>query len=219
MKNVLITGATGLVGGNVLQACLQNEEVGNVVSLLRRPSGITHKKLTEVIVKDFTDYTDLEGNFKDIDIAFFCLAVYAGKVSKEKYREITVDYSESFTSVLKRQSPDATFCLFSAAGADSKEESKMMFARDKGAAENTVLRLQFPQTYIFRPGYIYPVVKRKEPSVTYRIVRRLYPLLKAIYPDGVVTSVHLGKAIFTIGLQGGDQTIFENKEIRKIVTV
>ena len=181
MKNVLITGATGLVGGNVLQACLQSEEIGNVVSLLRRPSGIKHEKLREIIVDDFGEFTGKEDHFKNIDITYYCLAVYAGKVSKEK--------------------------------------SKMMFARDKGAAENAVLRLQFPQTHIFRPGYIYPVVKRKEPNFTYRVVRLLYPLLRLVYPNGVVTSVHFGRAIFTVGLRGGNQTIYENKEIRKIKTL
>ena len=48
------------------------------------------------------------------------------------------------------------------------------------------------------------------------ITRRLYPLLKAIYPKGVVTSEQLAKVMLTIGLHGGKQKIYENPEIRKV---
>ena len=217
-KHVLITGATGMVGGEALKACLEKEAVGRVTSLVRRHSGISHKKLTEVIVKDFLDYSDLEGHFKNVDLVLYCLAVYQGQVSKDEYRTITVDYVDLFAKTLKTHSPEAVFCLFSAAGAVSSEKSRMQFARDKGAAENRVFASGFPRAHAFRPAYIYPVEKRKEPSLIYGLTRRLYPVLKAIYANGVVTSRHLAEAMLTIGLKGGDQRIYENPEIRKIKT-
>ena len=205
-----------MVGSSVLKACLESEKIGSVISLLRRPSGITHPKLKEVIIENFLDYSGQEELFEHIDIAHFCLAVYAGKVSKAEYRIITVDFARAFAEMLKSQSPDATFSLFGAAGADSSEKSRMMFARDKGAAENAILEQGFPAAYIFRPGYIYPVHKRKEPSLVYRFSRRLYPLLKVLIPNGVVTSKHLGRAMVKTGLYGGDRVIFENRDIRSI---
>ena len=117
---------------------------------------------------------------------------------------------------LKARSPQAVFCLFSAAGAVTSEKSRMQFARDKGAAENRVFALGFPRAHAFRPGYIYPVEKRREPSLAYRITRRLYPVLKAIWANGVVTSRHLAGAMLSVGLKGSDQRIYENPEIRKI---
>jgi uncharacterized protein YbjT (DUF2867 family) len=202
-----------MVGSNVLKACLESDEIGRLISFLRRPSGMEHPKLKEIVIDDFLDYSANEDLFKNVDIAFFCLAVYAGKVSKAEYRKITVDYTRAFASTLKEQSPEASFCLFGAAGADSSEKSRMQFARDKGAAENVVRELGFPSTYIFRPGYIYPVEKRKEPSIMYGLSRRMYPLLKAIYPNGVITSEQLGRAMFKTGLNGGDQIIYENRDI------
>ena len=50
---VLITGATGMIGNLVLQHCLESDAVDSVVSLLRRPSGIQHQKLEEIIIDDF----------------------------------------------------------------------------------------------------------------------------------------------------------------------
>lgn len=76
--------------------------------------------------------------------------------------------------------------------------------------------MEFPGTYIFRPGYIYPVTPRKEPNAAYKITRAIYPLLKRIYPGGVITSVDLANAIFKTGLEGGEKIIFENKDIKRI---
>jgi len=214
--HVLLTGATGLVGSNVLNACLESPEIRQITSLLRRPSGVQHQKLDEVLISDFMDYSGKESLFRNVDLACYCLAVYAGNVSREDYRKITVEYTDVFASALKTHSPGATFCLFSAAGADPTGKSSMRFARVKGAAENVVTAQGFPETYIFRPGYIYPVVKRKEHGFAYRITRALYPVLKALYPAGVVTSVQLGKAIVHKGIHGGDRVVYENRAIRKI---
>jgi hypothetical protein len=51
----------------------------------------------------------------------------------------------------------------------------MAFARYKGEAEKTLLSAGFPRIYIFRPACIYPVEPRKEPNLSYRLLRELYP--------------------------------------------
>ena len=91
-----------------------------------------------------------------------------------------------------------------------------MFAKDKGIAENFLISQKFAQTYIFRPAYIYPSTPRKEPNMSYRIMRALYPLFKTIYPNGVITSDDLAKAMFITGLNGGNKIIFENRDIRQL---
>jgi len=205
-----------MVGGEVLKACLEHDEIDKITSLVRRPSGIEHLKLKEILVEDFCDVSELKDYFRDVDVAIYCLAAYQGQMSAEEYRRITVDYTKVFATALMQRSPDAVFCLFSAAGADSKEKSKMQFARDKGAAENYVFAKGFSRAHAFRPAYIYPVVKREEPSKLYKLVRILYPLLRLIYPRGVVRSEHLAKAMLEVGLHGGEKLIYENKDIRKI---
>lgn len=216
MKKVIITGSTGMVGGLVLKECLQNQEISQIVSITRRTSGIKDEKLNEVIINDFTNYSGLEELFQNIDVAYFCIGVYTGTVSREEFSAITIDYTKSFANSLKKQSPNATFCFLSGAGADRKEKSKMMFAKDKGIAENYLLAQEFPKTHIFRPGYIYPVVPRKEPNFSYVISRKLYPVLKALMPKNVITSEQLAKAIFNTGLFGGEKDTYENKEILRL---
>jgi len=213
LKNVIITGSNGMIGNLVLHDCLNRDDVKQVTSLSRKPLGIVHPKLKEVIHNDFMDYSNIEDTLKNQDLCFFCIGVYTGKVSKEEFKKITVDVTKIFATVLKRNSPNADFCFLSGQGADQAEKSKVMFAREKGIAENILLGLHFPHTYIFRPGYIYPVTPRKEPHFGYTFMRIIYPLVKP-FPNASVTSIQLATKMVEIGLNGGNKIVYENKDIR-----
>lgn len=212
----MIAGATGMTGGLILNACLDSPEVGKVTSIVRRSTGISNDKLTEVIHHDFNDFTSIASCFENQDVAYYCVGVYTGSVNRDMFRVITVDYTEAFAKTLKRRSPRATFCFLSGMGADRSERSRMVFAKDKGVAENRLDEMQFHQLYIFRPAYIYPATPRKEPNITYRIMRFLYPLFKRVYANGVITSTDLSKAMFVVGLKGEENTVLENKDIKKV---
>ncbi|MBA2562738.1 MAG: NAD(P)H-binding protein [Chitinophagaceae bacterium] len=214
MKNIIIAGSSGMIGNLILQNCLKRDDVRKVTSITRRKSGIDHVKLVEVIHTDFLNYRAINEYFKSQDVCFYCIGVYTGQVPRDEFYKITVDYTRAFAQTLKENSPSATFCFLSGQGADQSEKSLFMFARDKGIAENLLLSLRFAHTYIFRPGYIYPVTPRKEPNLTYRIMRRLYPVLNKIYHNGVISSEELAHAMVNIAIGGGSKTIYENKEIR-----
>jgi uncharacterized protein YbjT (DUF2867 family) len=214
LKNVIITGSSGMIGGLVLAGCLNRPDVGRVTTIVRKPSGIRHDKLVEVIHQDFLDYSDIEEKYlSGQDVCFFCIGVYTGQVPADEFRHITVDYTRAFAEALKRASPDATFCFLSGQGADPAEKSRILFAREKGIAENILLRLGFPRTYIFRPGYIYPVTPRREPNLMYRILRALYKPMSALFPHIGVPSAKLAGKMVEVGLQGGDRTIYEHRDI------
>ena len=55
-----------------------------------------------------------------------------------------------------------------------------MFAKDKGIAENKLFEIYGNQFHSARPGYIYPVIKRKEPNLSYTFFRVLYPVIKLL---------------------------------------
>ena len=52
-------------------------------------------------------------------------------------------------------------------------------------------------------------------NMSYRIMRTLYPVLKLIYPNGIVTSEGLARTIYKCGLHGGPLKILENRDIRE----
>jgi dTDP-4-dehydrorhamnose reductase len=51
---IIITGATGMVGEGILLECLQLPQVTEILSVSRKPCGITHPKLKEYIVSRFS---------------------------------------------------------------------------------------------------------------------------------------------------------------------
>ncbi len=208
----IITGATGMIGNLVLRHCLENLEITEVISISRRNCGISNAKLREIIHKDFLSFDSIASEFENIDIAYFCLGAYTGAVSDEVFKKITYSFVVSFSEMLKSKSPNATFCLLSGAGADQTEKSRVAFAKYKGMAENYLLKT-FEKTYLLRPGYIYPVEKRKEPNLMYSVSRALYPLLKLAGKKYSIKSTELAEAIFKIGISGADKSILENNEI------
>lgn len=215
MKKILIAGSSGMIGNLVLKTCLANREIGHITLINRKPSGLQDPKVTEIIHSDFLDFESVREAFSNQDICFYCVGIYTGQAPAEEFNKITIDYTKAFGKMLKEQSPQATFCFLSGAGADSSEKSKVLFAKAKGIAENFLLNIKFPQTYIFRPGYIYPVEPRKEPNLLYRIFRLLYKPISLVYPNIGLTSLQLAQKMVTVGLFGNNKPILENNDIRK----
>ncbi|MCP4441942.1 MAG: hypothetical protein GY810_23790 [Aureispira sp.] len=213
MKKVLIVGATGVVGNLVLKYCLASTDIDEVRVLGRKSVNNQSPKIKEVLTDNFKDYTPHHLLFENIDAAFFCIGVYTGQVPKDQFKEITVDYAIKFAETVKQYSPKATFCLLSGAGADRRERSRVAFAKFKGMAENQISALDFDRFYTFRPGYIYPVTPRKEPNITYKISRFLYPLIKLFGKNMSIKSTELAKGMFNVGLNGAKQEILENRAI------
>ena len=217
MKKVVITGATGMIGGLVLDHCLKSDAISEVVSLVRKPTQRVHPKLKESVLTDFFNYDAIAQDLENVDIVYYCLGVYTGAVAPELFQQITVAYPYALAQALHKHSPKLRFCLLSGQGADRTEKSKMMFARDKGKIENLLANIGFDSFISFRPAYIYPVTPRKEPNLMYRISRRLYPFLKLLGENVSIRSTDLANVMFQVGLQGCSQEVLENKEMLKLL--
>jgi len=216
---VLITGSTGMIGKIILDLCIQSDKVSEVVTIVRKSSNDqADNKCKELIINDFTTYDDRSELFQDVDVAFFCIGVYTGQVSDEEFKKIMVDYAVNFAKLLKKQSPNARYCLLSGAGADRTEKRRAAFGRYKGMAENQIAATGI-EFYTFRPGYIYPVEKRKEPNMMYSVMRSLYPLVKLFGKNASIKSTELAEAMFLVGIKGGNQEIYENRDMLKLLGV
>jgi uncharacterized protein YbjT (DUF2867 family) len=219
-KRLVIVGATGMVGGYALRYALDHPAVESVTAIVRKKLDISHPKLREVVHRDFADCSALAETLSAQDAAIFCLGAYTGAVSDAELRTVTVDYPIEFARVLHASSPGAAFSFLSGSGADPTERSRMPFARYKGKAENALLAAGFPHVYIFRPAYIYPVDPRKEPNFTYRLLRRIYPVFRVLFPNQVIRADDLARAMVAAvvdetGQRGGP--VFENRDIRAMV--
>ena len=216
-KTVLLTGATGMVGGQVLDILLASPAVGNVISIGRRKTAIQHEKLHEIVHADFRDFTAVSSELVGVDVCFYCLGVYQGQVSKETYFEITCDYQQALTDALARVSPQATFVLFGASGADPSEQSRTLFALAKGRAENLLHEAGFPRRYIFRPGYIHPTGARRPTGLSYRLLLPIAGTLLKYFPGLALTDRDLARAMVSVGIEAAqDSAVFSNRMIKKI---
>ncbi len=217
MKNILLTGASGMIGGLILRDCLERPEVARVTSLVRKASGIVHPKLKEVVVRDFHDTAAYADALKDQHVGFYCIGVYSGALPAAEFRKVMTDQPVAFARALHGSSPGASFMLLSGGGADRTERSSMMFARDRGAAERIISELGFQRFHAFRPGYIYPVEKRTEPNRSYRVFRILWkPLLSWMTPGMGLTSHQLAQAMVKVGLGQEAPEILSNNAIKRL---
>ncbi len=195
-KHLLIVGATGMVGGYALRYGLDHPAVGSVTSIGRRKLGISHPKLKEVLHQNFADCSALAGELSGQDAAVFCLGTYTGAVSDAELRTITVDYTIEFARVLRSSSPGAAFSFLSGNGV--------------------------PRVYIFRPAYIYPVEPRKEPTFSYRLLRAIYPVFRALFPNQVVRADDLARAMVDVAVRGTEKRqslVLENRDIRAMLKI
>jgi uncharacterized protein YbjT (DUF2867 family) len=218
-KRLVVVGATGMVGGDALRYALDHPAVGCVTAIGRKPTGLTHPKLNEVLHQDFADCSALAGALADQDSAVFCLGTYTGAVSDAELRRITVDYTIEFARVLRASSPSATFAFLSGNGADPTGRSRMAFARYKGEAETELAAAGFLRVYIFRPAYIYPVQPRREPNVSYRLLRAIYPAFRVLFPNQVIRADDLARTMVDAAVRGtgeGRKLVLENRDIRHL---
>jgi len=122
-KRVVIVGATGMVGGHALRYALDDAAVERVTTIGRRPIGLSHPKLNEVLHDDFADCSALAGSLSQQDAAVFCLGAYTGAVSDAELRRVTVDYTIEFARVLRGSSPAAAFSFLSGNGGIRLDEA------------------------------------------------------------------------------------------------
>ena len=209
-----------MVGGYALRYALADPEVAAVTVVGRRKLGPSHPKLKEVLHPDFADCSALAAPLTAQDAAVFCLGTYTGAVTEAELRTITVDYTVEFARVLRGGSPNAAFSFLSGNGADPTGRSRLPYARFKGEAEKALLAAGFPHVYIFRPAYIYPVEPRKEPNLSYRLLRGIYPAFRVLFPNQVIRADDLARVMIDAAVQGAPlhpEPVFENRDIRAMV--
>src|SRR3954469_25862560 len=106
--NVLILGASGMVGKGVLRECLLDDGVKRVVTLGRTPTGQSHPKLREIVHRDLLNLAPIEDQLRGMDGCFFCLGASATGLNEAEYTRINYDITLAVAETLARIDPDLT---------------------------------------------------------------------------------------------------------------
>jgi uncharacterized protein YbjT (DUF2867 family) len=209
----IITGVTGMVGEGVLHEALLHPDVEKVLVINRRPCGIIHPKLIEILQTDFFNLSPIADHMTGYNACFFCLGVSSVGMNEEKYYSLTYTLTMHMAEILSKQNPEMTFCYISGAGTDSTEKGRLNWARVKGKTENELMKLPFKKVFAFRPGFIQPTKGLKNVHRYYGVLGVLFPVFRFLMPKYVSTLKELGLAMINSVLSGYDKSVIEVKDI------
>jgi uncharacterized protein YbjT (DUF2867 family) len=218
--NVLIFGATGMVGQGVLRECLLDPEVTGVTAIGRSASGVRDPKLRDLVHADLWNYSSIEKQLSGFDACFFCLGVSSAGMKEADYERVTYGIAVAAAETLSRLNPRMTFVYVSGAGTDSSEKGSTMWARAKGKTENAILRLPFKGAYMFRPGAIQPLHGIRSRTTLYRLMytltKPLWPILRWAFPARILTTEQIGRAMLKVAGSGAPKRILESPDINAL---
>lgn len=215
---VLVTGSTGMVGEGVLQVCLQHPDVEKVVVLNRRSVGFIHPKMTEILLPDFHQLKSVELQLKGLDACYHCMGISSLGTDEATYRDITYTLSILLGETFSRLNPGSVFCYLSGAGTDATETAKMSWARLKGRTENELSQMPFKAMYRYRPGFIKPLPGAAHVQSFYKYVDWMFPIGKALFPDGFSTIEEIGRSMIQVTLEDEKVKTLAGKDIRRVAS-
>jgi uncharacterized protein YbjT (DUF2867 family) len=173
-RTLLLLGATGLVGGEVLRLALDDSRVSRIVAPTRRPLAPAQRLENPVV--DFEELPT-DAPWWTVDAVICALgATIRAAGSQEAYRRIDRDYVVTIARLARTRGAGA-FALTSAIGAGAR--SRIFYNRVKGEVEAGVEACGFPSLTIVRPGFIGGRRRESRPleRAAVATVRVLGPLL------------------------------------------
>ena len=201
-----------MVGEGVLLECLENPAVEQILVINRKPGGVSHPKLQEIVHADFFNLTPIEPQLQGYNACFFCLGVSSIGMSQEDYKRTTYDLTLNVGQVLARLNPELTFCYVTGKSTDSSEQGSAAWARVKGATENALMRL-FKKSFMFRPAMMKATPGQKNVKSYYKYFAWVYPIGRSLYPAGFCTLQEVGQAMINVVAKGYPKQILEVQDI------
>ncbi|MCW3122853.1 MAG: hypothetical protein JWQ38_2345 [Flavipsychrobacter sp.] len=150
MRIANVIGATGLVGGKLVNQLLHDTRFEKVRVFVRRSTGINNSKLEEHIV-DF-DAPDKWKKLVTGDVLYSAMGTTL-KAAGSKDAQYKIDYTYQYQAAkIAAANNVKEYVLISAAG--SSPDSKIFYSKIKGELEQAIQKLPFETIHIIRPGML-----------------------------------------------------------------
>lgn len=213
---LILLGATGMVGAGVLREALADPGVEAVLSVGRRPCGVEHPKLRELLLPDLFDFAAVEPRLAGWDACLWAVGVSSVGLDEAAYAKVTEELTLLWARALLRLNPGLSFCYCSAMGADGRS----MWARVRRRVEGALKAMPFRHAGCVRPGFIRPGPGIRSSVRLYQafivLLRPLFPLLVKGLPRHVTTSERLGRAMLRVVEGRADRFILESADINRV---
>ena len=150
MKTALLFGSSGLIGSNLLENLINNNNYDKIKIFVRGLPSINNSKV-EVIKTDFLDLETLKENLIGDD-CFFCIGTtHKDTPDKNEYRRIEYDLPVHLAKIAKLNSIN-NFIYVSSIGANPKASST--YLKNKGQAEEELKKIGFSNLSIIQPSFL-----------------------------------------------------------------
>ncbi|MEY4295130.1 MAG: hypothetical protein RLY82_818 [Pseudomonadota bacterium] len=219
---VLIFGASGLIGRGVLRECLLDSDVTEVKlvgrSTIDPAFHIPTTKLSELVMRDMFDYSNVDHELTGFDACFICLGIAAKDMANEaQYERITYTLTMAAAEVLARINPQITITYVSGAGTDGTGQSKSLWVRVKGKTEQALLALPIKQAVMFRPLAVQAMNGEVAKNGLYRFAFALatpvLSLARKLMPKYIATTEQMGRAMLSVAKHGSKKSVLESADI------
>ncbi len=214
-RTALVAGASGLVGSQVLRLLLEDPAYSRVTLLARRELPLSHKKLEQRIAS--FDRLAQIADFPRVHDVFCCLGTTMKQAgSPDAFRKVDFTYVVELARVAVRHRA-SQFLVVTAVGADP--QSRILYSRVKGDAEEALRRLQFESIQIFRPSLV--VGARAQSRLAERVARLLgllvgWALVGPLSRYRPIKAEALARAMVRVARDAPRGThVYESKEIRR----
>ena len=153
-KKILLAGASGLVGSNLLQVLEKNKS--KLILLSRKR--LENQMSVEQIITNFDDIKEI--NYQEtIDEVYIAIGkklsllelIYIKKENQRSFQKVDFDYIKSIAEFALSKGAKS-IALISAVGANSN--SKNLYLNVKGKVEEEILSLGFEKVVIARPSHL-----------------------------------------------------------------
>ena len=166
-KNILVVGASGLVGSNILEH-LENGDSKITLLLRRRLEDKAHLKQ---IITEFNNIDNLD-EIQAVDEVYIAIGkklslfelLYLNKSKRKEFELVDFDYIRNIALFAKKLGAKS-LGLISAVGAN--EKSRNIYLSVKGKIEKEIISMGFEKIVIAQPGHL--LGKRQEEDTKFLI--------------------------------------------------
>lgn len=209
MKRVLLAGASGMVGREVLRQALADPRIGQVVAPARRPLA-ADAKLRNPLVE--FDNLPADAPWWKVDAVICTLGTTIREAgSQAAFRKVDHDYPLAVARHALAHGA-STFVLTSANGANA--DSRIFYSRTKGELERDLRTLGYRSLCLVRPGLLGGERDRRRPieHAGMQLLGAIGPLLPRRYR--VVPAEEVAATLLRLALQAEPGVrIVESEEI------
>lgn len=215
MKKVVLFGATGLVGNELLELLLGDEHVKEIKTISRRPLPYKNTKLIQVI-NPLENIESLENEITG-DVVFCCLGTTMRKAgSKKAFKKVDLELPVEIGRAAKKNNVPKMIVI-SSIGANNS--SKIFYSRVKGLMEEEICKTGIREVYILRPSLL--LGKRND----FRFSEELSKMLFTVFGFLMIgklkkyKAIHartVAKAMMFIAKNGYKNTILESDVLTEL---